>query len=244
MDNQEGLDMVTVKLVTTGQIGSNIHTCQDAVHLVGGMLGDLDRESLCVINLRTNGTPINVHIVSIGGINSSPAYPALIVKSAILSNAANMIVLHNHPSGDVNPSMEDKEITERIHKTCKLVGIDLLDHIIVGEKICYSFYTGETMLIRDYDMAPDRKQNQKLIPPQSFTEVLEKYFLTPAKEGFTYEDRLQEGYKMLDMIAEDIDGIGENDLSIQDCIRQLAAEEGILETKQIPVIQHNLRKGR
>lgn len=245
MAETAGLDMVTVKLVTTGQLGAGetISTPHDAVRVMGDMLRDLDREHLCVINLKADLTPVNCNIVSVGDIDSSLACPALIVKSAILCNATKIIVLHNHPSGNVKPSSQDKEVTEKIRYTCNMVGITMLDHIIVGGNLCYSFHLNETLFTQDYDMGQDEKRmsDRKI---RTFTDVLEKYFLTPAREGFTYQDRLQEGYEMLDMIAEDLDRISGKDIKIRDYLEQMAEQEGILENKQIPVIQHNLRKGR
>lgn len=245
MAETTGLDMVTVKLVTTGQLGTGetISTPHDAVRVMGDMLRDLDREHLCVINLKADGTPINGNIVSIGNMDGSPACPALIVKSAILSNAPKIIVLHNHPSGNVKPSSPDKEVTEKIRYTCKMVGITMLDHIIVGGNLCYSFHLNETLLIQDYDMEPDEKkmQDRKI---RTFTDVLEKYFLPPAKEGYSYHDRLKEGYEMLDMIAEDLDHVSENDMKIREYVRQMAEQEGIIKEDKLRIMQHNLGKGR
>ncbi|MFB1082169.1 JAB domain-containing protein [Jeotgalibacillus sp. JSM ZJ347] len=60
-------------------------------------------------------------------------HPRKVLKSAILSNAASLLVEHNHPSGEPSPSIEDINVTERLKEAEKIVGIDLLDHIIIGE---------------------------------------------------------------------------------------------------------------
>ena len=68
-----------------------------------------------------------------GTINTSLAHPREVFKRALLNNASDIIVAHNHPSGDPNPSKEDIQITERLKEAGNLLGINLLDHIIVGE---------------------------------------------------------------------------------------------------------------
>ena len=68
-----------------------------------------------------------------GTINTSLVHPREVFKRALLNNASNIMVAHNHPSGDPNPSKEDIQITERLKEAGNLLGINLLDHIIVGE---------------------------------------------------------------------------------------------------------------
>jgi DNA repair protein RadC len=74
-----------------------------------------------------------------GTINSASVYPREIVKKAIEYNAAALIIAHNHPSGNSEPSISDKKITERIKSALDLIDVRLLDHIIVGDKSTYSF---------------------------------------------------------------------------------------------------------
>jgi DNA repair protein RadC len=78
-------------------------------------------------------------IVSIGTLTASIAHPREIFKSAILKNAASIILSHNHPSGDPAPSREDTQLTERVAKAGEILGIKLLDHIIIAEHGNYSF---------------------------------------------------------------------------------------------------------
>lgn len=107
---------------------------EDAVELLGEYLCNLDREVVCVINLRTDGKPVNCNFVSMGAVNECIAHPREIFKSAILTNATSMILLHSHPSGNLNPSREDTVMTDRMLKLSELLGIPLVDHIIVGGK--------------------------------------------------------------------------------------------------------------
>lgn len=136
MENQKAfqLDVVSVRLVRNAPIFSEqkITGPLEAVSLVGEMLCEMDREVVCIINLKADGTPINCNFASMGAINLTVAEPRELFKSAILSNAASMIMLHNHLSGRLEPSKEDTMLTDRMLKLSGLLGIPLSDHIIVG----------------------------------------------------------------------------------------------------------------
>lgn len=136
MEKQEPfqLDVVSVRLVRSAPIFSDkrITNPKEAVSLVGELLCEMDREVVCVINLKADGTPINCNFASMGAIDQAIAEPRELFKSAILSNAATMILLHNHPSGTLEPSKEDTMMTDRLLKLSVLLGIPLIDHVIVG----------------------------------------------------------------------------------------------------------------
>ena len=103
-----------------------------AVKVMGKMMCQMDREMLCVVNLDIQNRPINYNVVSIGGINQSTFAIGNIFKSAILCNAAKIIAMHNHPSGSMIASREDKLATFRLVQAGKLFDIEVLDHVIVG----------------------------------------------------------------------------------------------------------------
>jgi len=128
------LEVVSVRLSKELPIcaGSPVSNPQEAVRLVGRELCEMDREVICVINLKADGTPINCSFVSMGALNEALAHPREMVKASILSNAANMIMVHNHPSGQLLPSSTDTWLTDRMVQVCQMIGIPLLDHIIVG----------------------------------------------------------------------------------------------------------------
>lgn len=92
----------------------------------------LDRETFAVIYLNTKNNPIGVSTVSIGTLSMSVIHPREVFKGAILANAAGIIIAHNHPSGNPDPSEEDKAATKRLRDAGELLGIELLDHIIIG----------------------------------------------------------------------------------------------------------------
>lgn len=112
--------------------GRRIHKPQDAADLFRQFVGDCDREAFCILCLNTKNEPTAIHLVSTGTLNASLVHPRETFKLAILANSAAIIACHNHPSGHADPSPQDIELTERLRKSGCLLGIDLLDHIILG----------------------------------------------------------------------------------------------------------------
>jgi DNA repair protein RadC len=98
----------------------------------------LDREQFRVLLLNTKNQVLAVETVSVGTLNSSLVHPREVFKQAVVKSAAAVILVHNHPSGDPGPSSEDLEITRRLHDAGKLIGIEVLDHIIIGDHIYFS----------------------------------------------------------------------------------------------------------
>lgn len=147
------LDVVRIRLVKeTSWYSDKPITCsQDAVDLLAEKLGDLDREMFCILNLTTDGKVINFNLVSMGTLNASLVSPREVFKSSILSNAARIIAIHNHPSGTVSPSKQDKLITQRLREAGELLDIQLLDHVIIGgdNGRYYSFHE-ENLLNTDF----------------------------------------------------------------------------------------------
>ena len=97
------------------------------------------REQVTVMFLDTRFKLITDRVLSTGTVNSSLISPREIFCEALKFEAVHIILLHNHPSGDPSPSPEDEEITERVRDAGKLLGIDLADHIILGDHCYYSF---------------------------------------------------------------------------------------------------------
>ena len=113
---------------------ANIDSPEKVVNMVRRILKDADREHLLVISVDTKSKPVCLEIVGIGSLSVLYVEAREIFKHAILSNASGIIMVHNHPSGDVTPSPDDFKITKRIKKAGDLLGINLLDHIIVGDE--------------------------------------------------------------------------------------------------------------
>lgn len=129
---------------------------EEAAKAMADLLKDYDREVFAVVNLRTNGQPINMNIVSVGTLDSSLTNPREILKSMVLSNAFAVMLFHNHPSGNLNPSREDFIITNRMNDICDLIGIKLWDHIIIGPNDeFYSFHAECKMPVSSLKVKPN-----------------------------------------------------------------------------------------
>lgn len=133
------LDQASVRLVQDPPLYSSepVNTPDAAVRVLSDAFRDFDREVFVVVNLRADLKPINVHVASMGTLDSAMVHPREVLKASILSNAAKVLLMHNHPSGNLQPSKEDVQITDRLSQVFSLLGIDLLDHIIIGNKDRY-----------------------------------------------------------------------------------------------------------
>ena len=134
MAEANGVDLVNVRLIRESTLYTDklITSPRDAADLMANELVLYDREVMCVLNLNTKGGVLNMNIVSMGTINASLVSPREVFKASILSNAASIIICHNHPSGEPTPSREDVLLTQRLKNAGELLGIELLDHVIVG----------------------------------------------------------------------------------------------------------------
>ncbi|KAF0091543.1 MAG: DNA repair protein RadC [Fusobacteria bacterium] len=116
-----------------------ILSSKDASIVLENNLRGLNKEHFIILMLNTKNFLLGVETVSIGSLNSSIVHPRELFKSAINKSAAAIILAHNHPSGDATPSREDIEVTKRIKSGGQLLGIDVIDHIIIGDNSYYSF---------------------------------------------------------------------------------------------------------
>ena len=105
----------------------------DVAKLVLDELRMLRQEVLILINLDTKNKVISKKEIFKGGLNSSLVHPREIFKEAVKDSAASIIICHNHPSGDPTPSRDDINITTRLKECGKMMGIELLDHLIIGD---------------------------------------------------------------------------------------------------------------
>jgi DNA repair protein RadC len=107
---------------------------EDVAAVMRSKLKGKKKEHFWVICLDTRNRFINCRPVSIGSLDTSIVHPREVFKEAVSSSAASVIFVHNHPSGDPEPSKEDIELTERLIKAGEIIGIDVLDHVIVCDK--------------------------------------------------------------------------------------------------------------
>jgi len=111
-----------------------VKTPDDVVGLVKGRLKGKKKEHFLALLLDTRGQLIKVSEISVGSLDSSVVHPREVFKEAISATAASVIFAHNHPSGDPTASEDDIKLTKRLAEAGEIVGIDVLDHIIIGDK--------------------------------------------------------------------------------------------------------------
>lgn len=124
---------------TTSTEKVRITTSQSAYQLLKRRLSDLPHEEFWILSLNRANQVVKEEHLSKGGISGTVVDIRLICKSAIENNASSLVVAHNHPSGQVQPSDQDKSITTKLRDALKLFGITLIDHIIVGDNRYFSF---------------------------------------------------------------------------------------------------------
>lgn len=118
---------------------SKITASQDVFHLFEPLLSDLPHEEFWVLLLNRANKIIGQSRLSQGGTGQTVVEIPQILKIAIDKLATGIIVCHNHPSGNLDPSPQDIQITSKLMEACKIIGIDLLDHLIVAHQHYYSF---------------------------------------------------------------------------------------------------------
>lgn len=145
-----------VELKAMIELGNRISIAKQAKHgkvissqSIGEMMisemGDIQQERLVAVYLNTKHEIIRKETIFIGSLNQSIAHPREIFRGAVRVSAAKLILTHNHPSGDTSPSSNDISFTERMQECGEMMGIELLDHIIVGHSSYYSLKEGGLM---------------------------------------------------------------------------------------------------
>jgi len=117
----------------------SVRSPRDVSALVMEEMRHLDREQFRIVLLDTKNHVLGVRTVSVGSLSSSIVHPREIFKEAITRSSAAIILVHNHPSGDPTPSREDVEVTRRLVEAGRLLGIEVLDHVVVGDNRFVSF---------------------------------------------------------------------------------------------------------
>ena len=125
-----------VMLIKDSSVPSNkkcIGSPVDVVNVFQTYLEGADREHFCVAMLDRKGNLLGLNTISIGSISSSIVHPREVFKPAIIIGASSIILCHNHPSGDTTPSNEDIAITRKLIEGGKILNIEILDHVIIGD---------------------------------------------------------------------------------------------------------------
>ena len=149
---EDGIPVYRVSLVRESRLHcyhKQIRSSADASTLLHTYLADVDREHFVVLMLDQKNKIIGINTVSVGSLTASVVHSREVFKPAILSNAAAIILAHNHPSGAPQPSQEDRVLTVRLVAAGKLLGISILDHVIIGDGTsAYFSFADEGLLDR------------------------------------------------------------------------------------------------
>ena len=116
-----------------------VQSARDVVNLVRGVIHDDPREHFVAVYLDTRRKIAAVHVAAIGTGESAPVRPSEVFLPAVHMAASAIVVAHNHPSGDPCPSAEDRNVTERLRQAGQLLGVELLDHVVIGSDRFFSF---------------------------------------------------------------------------------------------------------
>lgn len=112
---------------------------QKALKVAKALINDWKKEHFIGIYLNARLEVEQVELISLGTVNANLVHPRETFKPALVNSATGVVVLHNHPTGDVEPSEDDLEITKRLVEAGKILGIEVYDHIIFSDKKYYSF---------------------------------------------------------------------------------------------------------
>ncbi len=158
------IDKISIRLVKDSSLNIDypLSSPEKIAEVIGNELRDMDREIFCVIHLKGDCSVSSYTFASVGSIDRAIVSPREIFKGAILSNAASLVVMHNHPSGNIEPSDQDVLTTKRLNEACNLMGIPLMDHIIVGagNSEYYSFAEHE-LVVTDKNIKPSMAAEMK-----------------------------------------------------------------------------------
>ena len=130
------LNQVSIRMVQEPPLLSKkpMNNPEAAIEVMRDVFRDYDREVVCVVNLKANLQPISLNVASIGAVDQAVAHPRELLKSAILSNASSVILMHLHPSGNLEPSEPDIVMTDRMQQVFSMLGIGVVDHIIMADR--------------------------------------------------------------------------------------------------------------
>ena len=133
------LELGRRRQINEGLQRTSIHGSAEAAAIAIPLLRDLSYEAFCVLYMNQSNKLIKHEIISNGGITGTVADPRVILKHALLNNSSQIIIAHNHPSGNLLPSSADKKLTEKLRDSAALMDIALLDHLIIAENKFFSF---------------------------------------------------------------------------------------------------------
>ena len=119
--------------------GMAVRSGRDVATVVRESVRGSRRENFFALLLDARHRVLSLRVISTGSLDSAPVHPREVYSPAVREGAAALVVAHNHPSGDPTPSADDRAVTERLRAAGELLGIELLDHVVVGDERCFSF---------------------------------------------------------------------------------------------------------
>lgn len=158
------IDIVKIQMVKDGTFDYGrkaIRGPQDLAELGQKFIQNADREVFLLVCLNTRNHINCIHVVSIGTVNTALVTPREVLKAVLMSNASNMAFIHNHPSGDPDPSSDDIQITNRIAECGRLFGIGLLDHVIISDDGKYESFLEKGLISKTSDLPLSRIEEQE-----------------------------------------------------------------------------------
>lgn len=155
----KNIQNVKISLVKENAVSYQVTDASDAKHFLQNYLQHEDKEHFVCLLLDTKNKIVATYTVAIGTSNQCVVEPREVFKAAILSNSSKIILGHNHPTGDVFPSTEDVEVTKRLVVAGKILGIEVLDHIIVSDNSYYSFLENDSMCSIQKGLVSDDANN-------------------------------------------------------------------------------------
>lgn len=169
---------------------------------------DRDKEHLWTISLDNANRILNIEMVSMGTINKTLVEPMEVFSIPLQKRAVKLIVVHNHPSGEVEPSAADKDITDHLIQVGRITNVPLIDHLIISEKRYYSF--------KDFGLIDELGESLKYVPPY----LIKRRFEKAAKEE-AVKNRNEEMAKALKLKGVDIEIIVETTGLTKTAIKRL-----------------------
>lgn len=142
------MQVLRLRIGESSPVKEKVFNCSTDVYKYGDTIKHADRETFIILHVSSKNQLIEAELHSIGQVDCSAVYPREIMRSALLWNSSALILIHNHPSGNPEPSECDKEITKAIVLASEMLSIKVLDHVIIGKDKYYSM--GDNGLIEDY----------------------------------------------------------------------------------------------
>ena len=190
-DRRTKIDIVKIQMVRDGTFDYGkkaIKGPQDLADLGFQFIKNADREIFLLVCLNTRNHINCIHVVSIGTVNTALVAPREVLKAAILSNASSVAFIHNHPSGDPDPSQDDIQITNRLVECGRLFAIELLDHVIISDDGKYESFK-EKGLIKESPPALPLKVSEHIRGKEAHCcQCGNTYIVTLVKKDEYYND--------------------------------------------------------